>query len=84
MECLKKLIEDYQEGKITRRQFIRRAVVLTGNLVVAVNLMDSFIPSISYAAMVDPSDPALVSGMVKYTGKAGTVFAYQSRPGNTC
>ena len=30
--------------------------------------------------MVDPGDPALVSGMVKYTGKAGTVFAYQSRP----
>ena len=79
-EEVKELIKDYQEGKITRRQFIRRAVMLTGSMAVAMNLIDTFIPSISYAAMVDPGDPALVSGMVKYTGKAGTVFAYQSRP----
>ena len=29
---VKELIKDYQEGKITRRQFFRRAVVLTGSL----------------------------------------------------
>ncbi len=33
-EEVKKLIQEYQEGKITRRQFIRRAVVLTGSLAV--------------------------------------------------
>ncbi len=79
-EEVKKLMKDYQEGKITRRQFIRRAVVLTGSLGVATNLIEIFIPSVTYAAQVDPSDPDLVSGMIKYTGKAGTVFAYQSRP----
>ncbi len=79
-EEVKELIKNYQEGKISRRQFIRRTVVLTGSLAVAMNLIESFIPSVTYAAQVDPGDPALVSGMIKYTGKAGTVFAYQSRP----
>ena len=79
-EEVKALVKDFQEGKITRRQFMRKAVLLTGSLAVATNLIESFLPSLSYAAQVDPGDPALVSGMVKYTGKAGTVFAYQSRP----
>ncbi|MFQ5849004.1 MAG: dienelactone hydrolase family protein [Candidatus Binatia bacterium] len=79
-EKVKELIEQYQEGKITRRQFIRRAVVITGSLAVAMNLIESLFPSISYAAIVDPNDPTLVSREVEYTGKAGPVAAYLSRP----
>lgn len=79
-EEVRHLIEEYQEGKITRRQFIRRAVAITGSLAVATGLIESLLPSIAYAAQVDPNDPALVSGDTQYAGKAGTVFAYLSRP----
>lgn len=79
-EEVKELIEGYQGGKITRRHFIQRVVAITGSLAVATDLMESLLPSGAYAAQVDPNDPALVSRDVQYTGKAGTVFAYLSRP----
>ncbi|TAJ76818.1 dienelactone hydrolase family protein, partial [bacterium] len=79
-EEVKKLIQEYQDGKITRREFIRRAVAITGSFAAANALIQSFIPSIGYAAQVDPNDPALVSSEVQYPGKAGTVFGYLSRP----
>jgi carboxymethylenebutenolidase len=78
-EEVKKLIQEYQEGNITRREFIRRAVAITGSFAAANALIQSFIPSFGYAAQVDPNDPALVSTNVEFTGKAGTVLGYLSR-----
>ena len=63
-EEVKKLIQEYQDGKITRREFIRRAVAITGSFAAANALIQSFIPSIGYAAQVEPNDPALVSSEV--------------------
>jgi len=79
-EEVKELIEDYQEGKITRREFIRRVVAITGSFAAANALIQSFVPPIGYAATVDPNDPALVSSAIQYTGKVGPVFGYLSRP----
>jgi len=79
-EEVKKLIHEYEEGKISRREFIRRAVAITGSFAAANALIQSFIPSFGYAAQVDPNDPALVSSEVQYSGKAGTVFGYLTRP----
>jgi hypothetical protein len=39
-EEIKKLIRDYHDGKITRREFMRRAVILTGSLAIADGLID--------------------------------------------
>lgn len=79
-EEVKRLIQEYEAGKITRREFIRRAAVITGSFAAANVLIQSFIPSVGYAAQVDPNDPALTSRNVEYAGKAGTVFGYLSRP----
>jgi len=79
-EEVKELVRKYNEGKVTRREFIRQAVFLTGSLAVATSLIESLIPAPVHAAMTDPDDPALVSEEVKYTGKAGTLFGYMSRP----
>lgn len=79
-EQIKELIQEYEEGKITRRDFIRRAVAITGSFAATNALIQTFIPSFGYAAQVDPNDPALVSSDVQYTGKAGTVFGYLTRP----
>ncbi len=79
-EEVKELVRNYNEGKISRRDFIRQAVLLTGSLAVATSLIESLIPAPVHAAMTDPNDPDLVSEEVKYTGKAGTLFGYVSRP----
>ncbi len=79
-EEVKELVRNYNEGKISRRDFIRHAVLLTGSLAVATSLIESLIPAPVHAAMTDPNDPALISEDVQYTGKAGTLFGYVSRP----
>ncbi len=79
-EDVKELVRSYHEGKIGRRDFIRQAVFLTGSLAVATSLIESLIPAPVHAAMTDENDPDLVSEEVKYTGKAGTLFGYVSRP----
>lgn len=79
-EEVRRLIQEYEEGKISRREFILKAVAITGSFAATNALIQSFIPSIGYAAQVDPNDPGLKSGDVQYPGKAGTVFGYLSRP----
>lgn len=77
---VKELVRRYQEGGIDRREFLRRTVLLTGSLALAASLIESLVPSPLHASMTDPNDPDLVSEEVKYTGKAGTLFGYISRP----
>lgn len=79
-EKVETLVQEYREGRISRRDFIQRAAILTGSLAVANGLLDPLMAPAAYAAQVDPNDPALVSGDVQYAGKAGTVFGYVTRP----
>lgn len=79
-EKIKELIREYQEDQITRREFMRRAVTITGSLAAANTLMNTLMHSSSDAAQVDPHDPALVWHEVEYKGKAGPVFGYLTRP----
>jgi carboxymethylenebutenolidase len=79
-EEIKKLVEEYRDGRISRREFIQKAVLLTGSLAAATSLIDSLLSPPAYAAQVDPNDPGLKSSEVQYPGKAGAVFAYLTRP----
>jgi carboxymethylenebutenolidase len=79
-EKIKELIREYKDGRITRREFMRRAVVLTGSLVTANLLMDNLAHSPAYAAEVDPNDPTLLCRNVEFSGRATTVFGYLARP----
>jgi carboxymethylenebutenolidase len=79
-EEIKRLLSEYQEGKITRREFMRQAVVSTGSLAAATALIDTFSHSSAGAAQVDARDPALVWHSVEYAGKAGSVSGYLVRP----
>ncbi len=79
-ENVEKLVQEYRDGRISRREFIQQAVVLTGSFAAANALIQLFTPSIGYAAQVDTNDPGLKSSEVQYPGKAGTVFGYLSRP----
>lgn len=77
---VEELIQEYRDGKVTRREFVQKAVLLMGGLAAATSLLDSIGLQPAHAAQVDPKDPDLASESVKFSGPAGTVFGYQSRP----
>lgn len=80
-ENIEKLAQEYRDGTISRREFIRRAVVLTGSLAAATSLIDSLFSTAGYAAQVDPNDPALTSSEIKYASTDGmSIGAYLTRP----
>jgi carboxymethylenebutenolidase len=76
-EEIKELVREYQDGKIGRREFMHKAIAITGSLVAAGSLIDSLASS---AAEVDPNDPALLCHDVEYQGIATPVYGYLARP----
>jgi len=81
-EELKKLIHEYETGRISRREFMRRAVVTTGSLAAANSVIGSLLPADSYAAQVAANDRDVLTHNVSYEGKAGPVAGYLARPMN--
>jgi carboxymethylenebutenolidase len=79
-EELKELLREYQKGGISRREFMRQAVIATGSVAAANSLIGSLLPRDSHAAQVDPNDPAILTHNVTYEGKAGPVGGYLARP----
>ena len=60
-EKIKELIRDYQEGKISRREFMRQAVLATGSLAAASSMIDMLMPFMARADMVPPNDPDMLT-----------------------
>ena len=80
-EKIEAIVQDYLEGGISRREFIHRALVLTGSLAAATTLVDALAPTRSYANLVDPNDPGLISSDIKYSSTDGvSIGAYLTRP----
>lgn len=75
------LSTDFRNGKLTRREFLHRALLLTGSMAAATTLADAVAPATSHANLVDPNDPALVSSEIKYNAADGSVVgSYLTRP----
>jgi carboxymethylenebutenolidase len=79
-EELKRLFEEYREGKISRREFMRRAILVTGSLAAANSIINSFAPSRAHAAVVAPDDPTILTHNVQYKGKTTSISGYLARP----
>jgi carboxymethylenebutenolidase len=79
-EKLEELLREYEEGKISRRDFMRQAVVVTGSVAAANSIIGSLLPRDSHAAQVDPNDPAILTHNVAYESKVGPVSGYLARP----
>lgn len=74
---LEELKKNYGDGVISRRDFIQQGATITGSLATAATLADSLRPNMTYAAQVDPNDPALNSISVTYTSADGqSIQAY--------
>lgn len=74
------LVRQYQDGKVSRRAFMRRAAALTGSLAAGYSLIDTLARSRARAEEVDPNDPTLLCHDVSYSGRATPVFGYLARP----
>jgi carboxymethylenebutenolidase len=80
-EELKEAYREYQDGKISRREFMHKAIVITGSLAAANSLLAALAPAGPVLAQVSsPNDPAILTHNVEYQGKAGAVFGYSARP----
>ena len=75
-EKIKALVRDYFDGKITRRDFMRQAIAVSGGLVAADVLLDRLAAETAYGAEVDPKDPAIRAENVEFPGKAGKLSDY--------
>jgi carboxymethylenebutenolidase len=78
-EEVRELLRNYRDGTISRREFIRRAALVTGGLAAATSLLDGSLTAPA-EAQVDPGDPAILSHNVEYPGLAGSVGGYLARP----
>lgn len=66
---------------VTRRNFLKKSVLVTGGLAAGKLLADPLVPVTSHAAQVDPNDPGLTSSEIKYASTDATVIsAYVTRP----
>jgi carboxymethylenebutenolidase len=79
-EEIKRLWQDFREGKISRREFMRQTIMITGSLTAASSMIAALGSSEATAAQVAENDPAILSHNVTYDGKAGAVAAYLTRP----
>ena len=74
------LIRDYFEGKISRRDFMRKAMTVAGGLVAIEALLSEFGLEPAHSGEVDPRDPALHWENVEFPGKAGRLLGYAAWP----
>jgi carboxymethylenebutenolidase len=79
-EEIKRLLEELRGGKLSRREFMSRAIMITGSLAAANAIIDALGASDAVAAQVPESDPAIMTHNVTYNDKAGLVAAYLARP----
>ena len=80
-ENVEKLVEKFRGGRISRREFIQKAVILTGSLAAATSLIDPLLSPSVHAAQVDPNDPALASSEVKFAADdSAAISGYLTRP----
>jgi carboxymethylenebutenolidase len=79
-EEIKRLFQDYREGKLSRREFMRRAILVTGSLAAANSIIESLVPSGADAAVVSPDDSEIVTHNVQFKGKTTSLSGYLARP----
>ncbi|HZS02562.1 MAG TPA: dienelactone hydrolase family protein [Chloroflexota bacterium] len=85
---VEEMVEAYEEGRLSRRELLRRVTLMTGSAVVASTFLAAARPPAATAApvarpaaqMTSPTDPDLEAGMVDYPGQGATLRGYQARP----
>lgn len=74
------LTESFRQGRLSRRDFIRAVVGLTGSLAAAAGVLEPLGLTPVDAAQVSPNDADLISGPVQFPGDGVRMGGYLSRP----
>ena len=76
---INRLYNEYIEGKLDRRTFMKKLAIVMGGSAAAYNLMP-FLEGNSASAATPGAGPELETGMITYPGKTGDVIAFLARP----
>jgi len=74
------LYEEYTEGTLDRREFLKRLAFLAGGTAAAYTLLSQLETKVAMAEVVPKDDPRLHTETVLYPGQTGDVRAYWARP----
>jgi len=77
---ISKLYDDFQCGRIERRDFIRKLSVLTGGTAAAMGLLPFLNSQSAYASALSLEDEDILSEFITYPGASGEITALLSRP----
>ncbi len=74
------LYEEYTEGTLDRREFLKRTASLAGGTAAAYTLLSQLETKVAMAEVVPKDDPRLHTETVLYPSQTGDVRAYWARP----
>ena len=74
------LHDDYTNGLLDRREFIKKLAVLAGGIAAAIALLPLIENKYAQAQVVPKDDPRLYVENIKYPGETGDVLAHLARP----
>lgn len=79
-EEVRRLYQEFCAGRISRREFMRQVILVTGSLAAANGFIDALAPAAAHAAVVSPNDSEIITHNVQYKGKTTSISAYLARP----
>lgn len=79
-EKIKDLYNDYRDGRLDRREFLRKLAFLAGGTAAAVTLLPLLEKNNARAGIFTKDDPPLHTEFIKYPGETGAVRAYLAKP----
>lgn len=74
------LYDDYTNGWLDRREFLKKLAVLTGGTAAAIALLPLIENTYAKAQVVPKDDSRLLAEYIKYPGETGNVRAYSAQP----
>ena len=74
------LYQDYQTGRVVRREFIKKLTILAGSTAAAMSLLPILGSKKAYASAFSPDDEDVISEFITYPGASGEMRALLSRP----
>ena len=74
------LYEEYTDGSLDRREFLKRLAVLSGGTSAAYSLLSQLGTKVAMAEVIPKDHPRLHTETVLYPGQTGDVRAYWARP----
>ncbi|MGD8535562.1 MAG: dienelactone hydrolase family protein [Candidatus Aminicenantes bacterium] len=74
------LFDEYAQGTLDRREFLKKLAALTGGTAAAITLLPLIENKYAQAQFVSKDDPRLHVENIKYPGETGKVLAHFARP----